>query len=74
MVNAKAPLAATVGWTDLDHKAVDTVRVLAADGRALRSGRRGRTRLVRWAGQSHAVLSDRRLVVLGRCHATHRPS
>lgn len=31
MVNAKAPLAATVGWTDLDLRAVDTVRVLAAD-------------------------------------------
>ncbi len=31
MVNAKAPLATTVGWTDLDRKAVDTVRVLAAD-------------------------------------------
>ncbi|WP_378101467.1 transketolase [Cellulomonas sp. T2.31MG-18] len=30
-MNAKAPLAATVGWTDLDRKAVDTVRVLAAD-------------------------------------------
>jgi transketolase len=30
-VNAKAPLATTVGWTELDHKAVDTVRVLAAD-------------------------------------------
>jgi len=30
-VNAKAPLAETVGWTDLDIKAVDTVRVLAAD-------------------------------------------
>lgn len=31
MVNAKAPLAETVGWTEIDHKAVDTVRVLAAD-------------------------------------------
>ena len=31
MVNAKAPLATTVGWTDLDVRAVDTVRVLAAD-------------------------------------------
>jgi transketolase len=30
-VNAKAPLATTVGWTDLDFRAVDTVRVLAAD-------------------------------------------
>jgi len=30
-VNAKSPLAATVGWTDLDLRAVDTVRVLAAD-------------------------------------------
>ncbi|WP_263730587.1 transketolase [Cellulomonas sp. SG140] len=30
-MNAKAPLATTVGWTDLDRKAVDTVRVLAAD-------------------------------------------
>jgi len=30
-VNAKAPLAQTVGWTDLDLRAVDTVRVLAAD-------------------------------------------
>jgi len=30
-VNAKAPLARTVGWTDLDVRAVDTVRVLAAD-------------------------------------------
>ena len=30
-MNAKAPLAQTVGWTDLDVKAVDTVRVLAAD-------------------------------------------
>ena len=30
-MNAKAPLAATVGWTDLDLRAVDTVRVLAAD-------------------------------------------
>ncbi|WP_028048223.1 transketolase [Cellulomonas sp. URHD0024] len=30
-MNAKAPLAKTVGWTDLDVKAVDTVRVLAAD-------------------------------------------
>jgi transketolase len=30
-VNAKAPLAETVGWTDLDLRAVDTVRVLAAD-------------------------------------------
>ena len=30
-MNAKAPLATTVGWTDLDLRAVDTVRVLAAD-------------------------------------------
>ncbi len=30
-MNAKSPLAATVGWTDLDLRAVDTVRVLAAD-------------------------------------------
>ena len=30
-MNAKAPLATTVGWTDLDFRAVDTVRVLAAD-------------------------------------------
>jgi transketolase len=30
-VNVKAPLATTVGWTDLDARAVDTVRVLAAD-------------------------------------------
>jgi len=30
-VNAKAPLAQTVGWTDLDVRAVNTVRVLAAD-------------------------------------------
>jgi transketolase len=30
-VNAKAPLAQTVGWTDLDVRAVDTVRILAAD-------------------------------------------
>ncbi|MCR6690071.1 transketolase [Cellulomonas sp.] len=30
-MNAKAPLATTVGWTELDVKAVDTVRVLAAD-------------------------------------------
>jgi transketolase len=30
-VNAKAPLARSIGWTELDHKAVDTVRVLAAD-------------------------------------------
>ena len=30
-MNAKAPLAQTVGWTDLDLRAVDTVRVLAAD-------------------------------------------
>jgi len=30
-VNAKAPLATTVGWSDLDVRAVDTVRVLAAD-------------------------------------------
>ncbi|WP_282947330.1 transketolase [Cellulomonas endometrii] len=30
-MNAKAPLAQQVGWTELDHKAVDTVRVLAAD-------------------------------------------
>ena len=30
-MNAKAPLASTVGWSDLDTRAVDTVRVLAAD-------------------------------------------
>lgn len=30
-MNAKAPLAQTVGWSDLDLRAVDTVRVLAAD-------------------------------------------
>ncbi|MBO0920818.1 transketolase [Cellulomonas sp. zg-ZUI222] len=30
-MNAKAPLATTVGWSDLDVRAVDTVRVLAAD-------------------------------------------
>jgi transketolase len=30
-VNGKAPLAQTVGWSDLDVRAVDTVRVLAAD-------------------------------------------
>ncbi|GEL93596.1 transketolase [Cellulomonas composti] len=30
-MNAKAPLADSVGWTDLDVRAVDTVRVLAAD-------------------------------------------
>jgi transketolase len=30
-VNAKAPLATSVGWTELDYRAVDTVRVLAAD-------------------------------------------
>ncbi|CAN5150282.1 transketolase [soil metagenome] len=30
-MNAKAPLAQSVGWTELDHRAVDTVRVLAAD-------------------------------------------
>lgn len=30
-MNAIAPLAETVGWTELDHRAVDTVRVLAAD-------------------------------------------
>ncbi|RHA42304.1 transketolase, partial [Cellulomonas rhizosphaerae] len=30
-MNAKAPLAQTVGWTDLDVRAVDTVRILAAD-------------------------------------------
>ncbi len=30
-MNAKAPLATTVGWSDLDLRAVDTVRVLAAD-------------------------------------------
>jgi transketolase len=30
-VNAKAPQAESVGWTEIDHKAVDTVRVLAAD-------------------------------------------
>ncbi|MDM7856310.1 transketolase [Cellulomonas alba] len=30
-MNAKAPLAQTVGWSDLDVRAVDTVRVLAAD-------------------------------------------
>src|SRR3954452_449620 len=30
-MNAIAPLAETVGWSDLDLRAVDTVRVLAAD-------------------------------------------
>ncbi|QCB93519.1 transketolase [Cellulomonas shaoxiangyii] len=30
-MNAKAPLASTVGWSALDLRAVDTVRVLAAD-------------------------------------------
>src|SRR5690625_7337095 len=30
-VNAKAPKATTTGWTDLDLRAVDTARVLAAD-------------------------------------------
>ena len=30
-MNAKAPLAQSVGWTELDRRAVDTVRVLAAD-------------------------------------------
>ena len=30
-MNAKAPLATTVGWSDLDLRAVDTTRVLAAD-------------------------------------------
>ncbi|NHT17401.1 transketolase [Cellulomonas sp. IC4_254] len=30
-MNAKAPVAQQVGWTELDVKAVDTVRVLAAD-------------------------------------------
>ena len=30
-MNAKAPLAQSVGWTELDHRAVDTARVLAAD-------------------------------------------
>ncbi len=30
-MNAKAPLAKTVGWSELDLRAVDTVRVLAAD-------------------------------------------
>lgn len=30
-MNAKAPLAQQVGWSELDRKAVDTVRVLAAD-------------------------------------------
>ncbi len=30
-MNATSPLATTVGWTDLDRRAVDTVRVLAAD-------------------------------------------
>ncbi|QGQ19241.1 transketolase [Cellulomonas sp. JZ18] len=30
-MNAKAPLASAVGWSDLDLRAVDTVRVLAAD-------------------------------------------
>lgn len=30
-MNAKAPLAQLVGWTETDLKAVDTVRVLAAD-------------------------------------------
>ncbi|MGC0250650.1 transketolase [Pseudactinotalea sp. Z1748] len=30
-MNAKAPKATTTGWTDLDLRAVDTARVLAAD-------------------------------------------
>ena len=30
-MNAKAPLATTVGWSELDVRAVDTTRVLAAD-------------------------------------------
>ncbi|GIG29425.1 transketolase [Cellulomonas marina] len=30
-MNVQAPAAPSVGWTDLDRKAVDTVRVLAAD-------------------------------------------
>ncbi len=30
-MHAKAPLAQSVGWTELDHRCVDTVRVLAAD-------------------------------------------
>lgn len=30
-MNAKAPLATTVGWSDLDLRAVDITRVLAAD-------------------------------------------
>ncbi|MBO3087098.1 transketolase [Cellulomonas dongxiuzhuiae] len=30
-MNAKAPLATKVGWSDLDLRAVDTTRVLAAD-------------------------------------------
>ncbi len=30
-MNAKSPLATTVGWSDLDLRAVDTARVLAAD-------------------------------------------
>ncbi|CAM3384153.1 transketolase [Occultella aeris] len=30
-MNAQAPKSDTVGWNELDHKAVDTVRVLAAD-------------------------------------------
>ncbi|GIG39412.1 transketolase [Cellulomonas phragmiteti] len=30
-MNAKAPLATNVGWSDLDLRAVDTTRVLAAD-------------------------------------------
>src|SRR5664279_339521 len=30
-VNAQAPKATAVGWNELDRRAVDTVRVLAAD-------------------------------------------
>src|SRR5699024_2275124 len=30
-VNVNAPKATTTGWTDLDRRAVDTIRVLAAD-------------------------------------------
>ncbi|MBZ2194728.1 transketolase [Occultella gossypii] len=30
-MNAQAPKSDTVGWNELDHKAIDTVRVLAAD-------------------------------------------
>ena len=41
-MNAKAPLAETVGWTDRDLRAVDTVRVLAADAVAVSATERTR--------------------------------